>query len=128
VRTWFLPEDRDAAGAGWAEVDRGIKVYDKLVVICSEHSLRSPSVVQEIELVLEREADDGKQVLYPISIDDFLLDAWRHPAAEALRSRLIGDFRGWSQDAERYSAQLELLVEELKAPAKGRTTEPAVSA
>ena len=128
VRTWFLPEDRDAAGAGWAEVDRGIKIYDKLVVVCSEHSLRSPSVVQEIELALEREADDGQQVLYPINIDDFLCDAWRHPAAEALRERLIGDFRGWSHDAERYSAQLEQLIEVLKAPAKPRAPEPAVTA
>jgi len=48
--------------------------YDKLVVVCSEHSLESPPVIREIERALQKEDREHKNVLFPIRIDDYLFD------------------------------------------------------
>jgi hypothetical protein len=37
----------------WGEIDTAIRHYDKLVVICSQHSLQSQPVIREIERLAE---------------------------------------------------------------------------
>jgi hypothetical protein len=38
-------------------------------------------------------------VLFPIRIDDYLLDDWDHPRKVDVVSKVIGDFRGWDNHA-----------------------------
>src|SRR5919197_1547233 len=49
IRTWLLPDDEAPGAAALQEVDRSIKIYDKLVVVCSASSLRSEAVLRELE-------------------------------------------------------------------------------
>jgi hypothetical protein len=56
VRCWYFPEDAIWGESIWGEIDRSIKIYDKLVVVCSENSLQSVPVQREIERALNREA------------------------------------------------------------------------
>ena len=44
VRVWYFPEDAKWGETVWGEIDRNIKVYDKLIVVCSENSLQSGPV------------------------------------------------------------------------------------
>jgi hypothetical protein len=73
--------------------------YDKLVVICSEHSLQSQPAIREIERALQKEDREHKNVLFPIRSDDYLLDKWEHPRKADVVSKVIGDFRGWRDPA-----------------------------
>lgn len=64
VRVWKFDEDAKWGKTVWREIDRSIKVYDKLVV-CSENSLQSDPVNREIERALNREDKQGKGILVP---------------------------------------------------------------
>ena len=84
----------------WGEIDTAIRHYDKLVVICSQHSLQSPPVIREIERALQKEDREHRNVLFPIRIDDYLFDEWDHPRKADVVSKVIGDFRGSEQSRD----------------------------
>jgi hypothetical protein len=63
-------------------------------VICSEYSLHSPPLIREIERALQKEDREHRNVLFPILIDDYLLDDWDQPRKADVVSKVIGDFRG----------------------------------
>src|SRR5258705_547515 len=60
VRTWYFPEDAIWGKPVWGEIDRSIKLYDKLVVVCSAHSLQSGPVQRAIARALQREDREGQ--------------------------------------------------------------------
>ena len=113
IRTWLLPDDEAPGAAALQEVDRSIKIYDKLVVVCSESSLRSEAVLRELERALDRE-EAGRKVLFPVLLDDYLSDGWRHARRADVLRRVVGDFRGWERSADTYDAALEGLLGALK--------------
>jgi hypothetical protein len=94
------------------EVDEGIKAYDKLVVICSESSLKAEPVVREIERALQREQRDGNEVLFPIRLDDAIF-SWNHYLQPDLVRKVIGDFRKW-KNSRSYRASFDRLLRDLK--------------
>ena len=58
-------------------IDEAVRLYDKLIVICSRESLQSPAVIREIERALQKEdemARQGKEpeVLFPLRLDDYM--------------------------------------------------------
>ncbi|PKB63967.1 MAG: hypothetical protein BZY80_04780 [SAR202 cluster bacterium Io17-Chloro-G2] len=134
VRCWYYPESATMGRRVWEDIDRSIKVYDKLVVICSHESLNSPAVVREIERALDKEdaiakdnarrkseaAARGEEprlkdpdVLFPIRIDDFVLNGWEHHRKHNITSRNIGDFSGWDTDVQKYQDSLNRLLHAL---------------
>ena len=115
VRTWYFPEDAKWGESVWGEIDRSIKVYDKLVVVCSKNSLTSGPVLREIERALNREDNEGKQILFPIRIDDYLFDGWKHPRKNDVLAKVVGDFRGWNKSVAKYDEAFKKLVKALQA-------------
>lgn len=115
VRTWYFPEDATWGETVWGEIDRSIKIYDKLVVVCSEHSLQSGPVQREIERALNREDRERKNILFPIRIDNYLFDYWQHERKDDLLRKVIGDFRGWNQSTAKYDAALKKLLKALNS-------------
>jgi hypothetical protein len=115
VRAWYFRKDARWGEPTWGEIDRSIKDYDKVVVICSENSLQSGPVLREIERALQREDREGKNILLPIRIDDYIFDRWEHPRKADVVSKVVGDFRGWEQDADKYEAAFTKLLEALEA-------------
>jgi hypothetical protein len=116
VRCWF-DEHQIMPGDNIMEhIDRGIRLWDKLLLVCSRHSLDPTTgwwIEQEIEraLVKEREARRAGErvtVLVPVSIDDYMLSDWHSPVKATLQERKIGDFRRW-QDATSYATSLAAL-------------------
>mgnify|MGYP001045793614 CR=1 FL=1 len=115
VRVWYFPEDATWGKTVWGEIDRSIRLYDKLVVVCSEHSLQSGPVLREIERALQREDREGKNILFPIRIDDYLFGEWEHPSKPDVKSKVVGDFRGWDESEAKYDVAFQRLLNALQA-------------
>ena len=99
-------------------VDEAVRVYDKLIVICSEASLQSPAVIREIERALQKEDGlqrDGKEpeVLFPLRLDDYLFDGWQHYRKPDVIQKRVGDFRSWKHN-DAYQIAFQQLLRDLK--------------
>lgn len=117
-------EDALVGRGVWANIDRAIRLHDKTIVICSESSLQSPGVQREVERTLQREDELKRQqaaepeakidtdVLFPVRLDDYILEGWEHPRKADLIAKHIGDFRDWEDDAN-YQRGLEQLLRAL---------------
>jgi hypothetical protein len=121
VPTWYFPEDADWGQPVWGQIDRGINLYDKLVVVCSKHSLTSAPVLREIERALQREDDElrrtgkAKHILFPVRLDNFLFDTWQHARKPDVLTKVVGDFRGWNRNPNKYDAAFRKLLSSLQA-------------
>ena len=111
----YFPEDAKWGEPVWGEIDRSINVYDRLIVVCSERSLTSDPVLREIERALQREDNEGKNVLFPIRIDDYIFAKWQHPRKADVVAKVVGDFSGWDTDVTKYETALQKLLKALKA-------------
>ncbi len=68
VRCWYAPEDLKIGEKFRVRIDQSIRLYDKLLLILSEHSVRSPWVEKEVETAFSKEHKTGKLVLFPIKL------------------------------------------------------------
>lgn len=110
VKCWKF--DHDAVGGRkiWANIDTAIRQYDKMIVVCSEHSLKRGAVQREIERALQKEDRLKGQnafdpdVLFPITIDNYLFASWEHERKDDVLSATVVDF---TQD---YETALDRLV------------------
>ena len=73
VRRWFAPHDLPIGEEIRGRIDDAIKVQDKVVLILSEHSIRSGWVKDEVEAAFEEEQKRGQTVLFPVRLDDAVL-------------------------------------------------------
>ena len=137
VRCWFAPEDLKIGDKFRTRIDESIRIYDKLMVVLSENSIRSCWVEEEVEAAFEKEGkktgdgirDTGQgegpgalanqrkpssTVLFPITLDDAVMETDQAWAASLRRTRHIGDFRAW-KDHDQYQKSFERLLRDLKA-------------
>ena len=121
VRCYKFDRDAKWGEPVWGEIDTAIRHYDKLVVICSEHSLQSLPVIREIERALQKEDREHRNVLFPIRIDDYLFDKWEHPRKADVVSKVIGDFRG-SDNLATYSKAFPRFLDALNRPQEDSKT------
>lgn len=84
------------------------------MVVLSEHSVKSAWVEDEVEAAFERERRDGTTVLFPIRVDDAVMDTNAAWAESIRRTRHIGDFRRW-KDHDEYQKALARLIRDLQA-------------
>ena len=113
VRCWFAPEDMKIGNRIRVQIDESIQVYDKLLLILSEHSIASQWVEQEVEDALEKERKTGKTVLFPIRLDDTVMQIETGWARLIRNTRHIGNFRQW-KDHDAYQKALVRLLRDLK--------------
>jgi uncharacterized protein YjbI with pentapeptide repeats len=106
VRCWFAPHDMPIGGKILDEIDTGIKLRDKVLLILSRHSIKSDWVEDEVTKAFEEERKRGQTVLFPIRLDNAVMatdEAW---AAKLRNQRHIGDFQRWkSHDSYKKSFQ-----------------------
>jgi hypothetical protein len=104
-------------------IEESIRLYDKLLLVLSESSVNSRWVEREVRAAFEKEERPPERtVLFPIRVDDAVMDTNKAWAADIRRSRHIGDFREWKEH-DSYRKALERLLRDLRAestfPAKG---------
>jgi hypothetical protein len=96
VRCWFAPHDMPIGGKILDEIDAAIRLREKLLLIVSKHSIESDWVEDEVTKAFEEERKRKQIVLFPIRLDNAVMDtneAW----ATKLRARNIGDFTRWKE-------------------------------
>ena len=114
VRCWYAPEDLPIGAKIRVGIDQAIRKHDKLLLILSEHSVKSQWVENEVETALEQERQRDQLVLFPLRIDDAVMsssDGWTRLLKN---TRNIGDFTNW-KDYNAYQKGLERLIRDLKA-------------
>ncbi len=114
VRCWFAPEDMKIGDKIRPTIDQSIRVHDKLLIILSENSLNSEWVESEVEKAFEEERKRKQTVLFPVRLDEAVMETEESWAAEIRRTRHIGDFTRW-KDHDWYQQAFERLVWDLKA-------------
>jgi len=129
IRTW-LDDHQVLPGDNLYEViDRGIRMWDKVLLCCSQSSLNSRWVGVEVEKALAKEErlwqERGRRVLalIPLDLDGYLF-AWKDARASELSSRFAPDFSGFKENEAKYQQQLTRLVRALRADAGGREEPP----
>lgn len=112
VRCWFASEDMKIGDRIRPEIDEAIRVHDKLLLVLTESSVKSAWVEKEVETAFEKERKQGRTVLFPIRLDDAVMEAEEAWAADIRRTRHIGDFRGWKKH-DKYKKVFETLMRDL---------------
>ena len=114
VRCWFAPEKMKIGDRIRYAIDQAIHLQDQLLLILSQHSVKSPWVEQEVETALEKERQEDRTVLLPIRIDQAVMDSQYGWAAHLRRTRHIGGFTDWNDD-DKYDAAFQRLLKDLRA-------------
>ncbi len=112
VRCWFAPHDLQPGTPIVRGIEEAIHVHEKLLLILSADAVTSNWVQQEVEAALYKEVNSGQETLFPIRLDDTILESetlW----AKRLRQRHIGDFTCW-QDEVAYRRAFSTLLQHLK--------------
>jgi hypothetical protein len=114
VRCWFAPEDLKIGDRFQERIEDSIRVYDKLLIILSGESISSRWVEREVNAAFEHEQKQNRTLLFPIRLDDTVMDCNQAWAADIRRSRHIGDFTGW-KNHDSYQKAFARLMRDLKA-------------
>ncbi len=114
VRCWFAPHDMKIGDKIRLTIDDSIRIHDKLLLILSEHSVESEWVEHEVEHALDLEKEKKQNVLFPVRVDEAVMESKTGWAGNVRRQRHIGDFTRW-KDHDAYSKAFERLLRDLKA-------------
>lgn len=114
VRCWFTPQRLRVGDRSRPAVEHAIHARERLVMVLSERSIDSPWVEQEVATALEKENKSGRIVLFPIRLDEAVMEINEAWATDIRHSRHIGDFSEW-QDRNGYQIAFARLLEDLKA-------------
>ncbi|HVB22591.1 MAG TPA: pentapeptide repeat-containing protein [Ktedonobacteraceae bacterium] len=115
VRCWFAPHDMRIGDEIRSRIDESIRIHDKLLLVLSQHSIESTWVKKEVETAFEKEQQQNKLVLFPVKLDDTVMQTKQAWAADIRRMRHIGDFQRW-KEYDIYQKSLERLLRALKTP------------
>lgn len=114
VRCWYAPEDMKIGDKIRHRIDESIRVYDKLLIVLSWNSLSSTWVENEVETAFDKEQQRSTLVLFPIKLDETVMQTNQAWANTIRRTRHIGSFTQWN-DHDCYQASFSRLLQDLKA-------------
>lgn len=131
VRCWKWDHDARTGEELFGEINKAIRVHDKVVLVASRHSLTSPAVNREIERAIQEEDRRSQKkaegrwegvpsVLFPVRLDDYIFEqndgtpVWDHPRRADVVKKMIADAVGWEKDNAKYEKVRDRLIRDLK--------------
>ena len=119
IKCWLDEKELLPGDSILGQIDTGIKLWDRLLLVCSRNSLAPTTgwwVEQELERALAKERKPTRLgvpggTVIPITIDDYIFDEWDGKYKATLLERYIGDFR--DHRPESYAESLRRLTEAL---------------
>lgn len=117
VRCWFAPEDMRVGDKIKDSIDASIRLYDKLLLVLSEHTIKSPWVEFEVERALVKERQKNSIMLFPIRLNQAVMLTDTSWIADIRRTRHISDFTRWTEH-DSYSRAFHLLLRDLHIPSR----------
>ena len=106
MRCWYAPENMKTGDVIRTRIDEAIRIHDKLLLVLSQHSVESSWV--------EKERQQKRHVLFPVRLDDVVMQTSTSWAADIRRMRHITDFTDW-KDYDAYQKAFARLLRDLKA-------------
>jgi uncharacterized protein YjbI with pentapeptide repeats len=105
VRCWFAPHDMRGGRKLHDQIDEAIRVYDRMLLILSGDSMDSEWVKTETAHARQKELNEKRRVLFPISVVPFeSIHCWRcfdadtgKDSAREIREYFIPDFSNWQR-------------------------------
>ena len=119
VRCWFAPHDMRIGAKMIDAIDEAIRVRDKVLLILSESAIASDWVEGEVTRALDEERARNQVVLFPVRLDDVVMQASEGWARLLRGQRNVGDFTGWKEQ-DRYQKSFERLMRDLRVEKPGQ--------
>jgi len=121
LQLWYAAEHMQPGRKIHEEIEQNIRIFDKLLLVISETSMKSNWVATEIRTAIQEEWITGKKKLFPIrlvSFDqvrdwrDFNSDLGQDMAVE-LREYYVPDFSKWT-DTTQFEKAARKLIDSLR--------------
>jgi TIR domain/Pentapeptide repeats (8 copies) len=128
VRCWFAPHHMPIGAKIIDALDEAIRLRDKVLLILSEGAIASDWVEGEVTRALDEERTRKQVVLFPVRVDDAVMQTSEGWARLLRGQRNIGDFTGWKEH-DSYQKSFERLIRDLRvetscAPCEGTQSDP----
>jgi uncharacterized protein YjbI with pentapeptide repeats len=122
LRVWYAPEDMKGGRKLHEEIFSAIQIHDKLLLVLTEHSMKSEWVMTEIRRARKVEREENRRKLFPIRLVDFeAIQKWGcfdadsgQDLAVELREYYIPDFSNW-KDRDAFEEEFAKLLRDLRA-------------
>ena len=119
VRCWFAPHDMRIGARIIDAIDEAIRVRDKVLLILSESAIASDWVEGEVTRALDEERTRNQVVLFPVRLDDVVMQTSEGWARLLRGQRNIGDFTGWKEQ-DSYQTSFDRLMRDLRVEKPGQ--------
>ena len=113
VNCWYAPHSMKIGAKIRPTIDQAINSQEKLLLLISEHALTSTWIEDEVEAALEHERREQREMLFPVRLDDAVMQTRQAWAAKLRRTCNIGDFTRWMEPGA-YEQAFDRLLGDLK--------------
>ncbi|MBM3943203.1 MAG: TIR domain-containing protein [SAR202 cluster bacterium] len=135
IRSWIFSEDVRGVAlverhstSDQEEVERWLRAYDRLIVVCSQKGLDSEVVRNDIVHAEEQEKSRNQWLAYLVASDNVMIQGRHRVARGLLEQHVVFDLRGRDSDQAAYQKELARLVDNLKRTQPASAGAPAAAA
>src|ERR1700692_2785571 len=75
VRCWFAPHDLQPGQYYRRGIEDDIYLHTKVLLLLSDAAVKSRWVAHEVEMTLNREVKEGCELLFPLRLDEAVIQA-----------------------------------------------------